>query len=92
MSSCEKSWRIPPLPIARIIFTLLALEVGLRVHDAEWGYANFRFPRNPENPGRKGEPGLTRASKLFLPGNCVAHKEEQDPELCVDYEAMCEPD
>ena len=29
--------------IAAIIFSLLALEVGLRAYDSEWGFTNFRF-------------------------------------------------
>jgi hypothetical protein len=31
--------------IATIIFTLVALEIGLRVYHREWEYTNFRFPQ-----------------------------------------------
>jgi hypothetical protein len=31
--------------VATIIFSLLALEVGLRAYHGEWGYSNFRFPQ-----------------------------------------------
>jgi hypothetical protein len=33
------------LLIASIMFSLVALEIGLRVHKGEWGYTNFRFPQ-----------------------------------------------
>ncbi len=33
------------LSVAIIIFSLLAIEVGLRAYHGEWGYENFRFPQ-----------------------------------------------
>jgi hypothetical protein len=37
--------------IAAIIFSLIVLEIGSRIHHSEWGYTNFRYPQENKFAG-----------------------------------------
>ena len=58
--------------IGTVIFTLLALEIGLRAYHGEWEFTNFRFPQANKFVGYTRNFGISGASAAAALATIVA--------------------